>query len=213
MSPVAADTRAAYDGVAALYLPIALAVFVLVSGAVVLLVWRGRRRAAPGGREERPLAEALYVGVLAVTVAVLVAVTFTQQGRVEASTAARPALDVTVTAAKWNWRFGYPAYGIAVAGGDRAPATLVVPAGRQVRFAATSLDVLHGFWIPARRFQRQLAPGRRTVFALTFPSPGVETNATCSMFCGLGHGDMRFDVRVLDPAAFDAWARAHRRTG
>jgi heme/copper-type cytochrome/quinol oxidase subunit 2 len=31
------------------------------------------------------------------------------------------------------------------------------------------------------------------------------------MFCGLGHADMRFQVRVLAPAAFDAWARAHGR--
>jgi cytochrome c oxidase subunit 2 len=204
---VAVDTRAAYDGVAAVYLPIALAVFVIVVGAIALFVWRGRRRAQPSGREERPLAEAVYVAVLAVIVAVLVAVTFTAQGDIEAA-GVRPALEVSVTAAKWNWRFEYPAYGVRVTGTDAGPPTLVVPAGREVRFTATAIDVLHAFWIPERRFQRQLVPGRRTTFSLTFPRPGLTTNATCSFYCGLGHASMRFYVRVLPAGEFDAWARA-----
>jgi cytochrome c oxidase subunit 2 len=204
---LAVDTRAEYDGVAAVYLPIALAVFVIVTGAIVLFVWRGRRRARPQGREERPVAEALYVAGLAVIVAVLVAVTFTAQGNIEAADSRRPAVAVSVTAAKWNWRFEYPAYGAVVTGTDRGPPTLVVPAGREVRFTATATDVLHAFWIPERRFQRQLVPGRRTTFTLTFPRPGFTTNATCSFYCGLGHADMRFNVRVLPADEFDAWAR------
>jgi cytochrome c oxidase subunit 2 len=204
----AIDTRANYDDVVSVYLPVALAVFVIVVGAIGLFVWRGRRRATPGGKEERPIAEGVYVGVLALVVAVLVAVTFTAQGHIEEA-GARPSVDVAVTAAKWNWRFSYPAYGIAVAGREGSPATLVVPADREVRFTGTSLDVIHGFWIPERRFQRQLIPGRRVRFSLVFPRQGVLDNSTCSMFCGLGHSDMRFTVRVLAPAAFDAWARAH----
>lgn len=207
MSSAAVDTHAEYDGVASVYLPIALTVFVIVVGAIGLFVWRGRRRASPEGPEERPVAEALYVAGLAVIVAVLVAVTFTAQGRIEAA-GARSAVEVSVTAGKWNWRFEYPAYGAVVAGNERGPPTLVVPAGQEVRFTATSIDVVHAFWIPERRFQRQLIPGRRTGFALTFPRPGFTTNATCSFYCGLGHADMRFDVRVLPADEFDQWAGA-----
>jgi cytochrome c oxidase subunit II len=206
------DTRGTYDTVAAVYAPIALAVFVLVLGAIGLLVWRGRRRARPGGPAERPVAEALYVAGLAAVVAVLCAVTFTGQGRIEAATG-KAGLPVQVTAAKWNWRFAYPGTGIAVVGRPGAPATLTVPAGREIRVTATSVDVLHGFWIPDRRFQRILVPGRSARFSLVFPRPGVIQNATCSFFCGLGHSDMRFLVRVLVPADFDAWLRAHRTTG
>jgi cytochrome c oxidase subunit 2 len=212
VSVIAADTRAAYEDVAGVYAPIAVAVFVLVTGAIGLFVWRGHRRASPTGKAERPRAEAIYVAVLAVVVGVLVAVTFTAQARIEAAGVA-PALDVRVVAAKWNWRFEYPAYGIAVVGTDAGPPTLVVPAGREVRFTGTSVDVLHAFWIPERRFQRQLVPGRETRFALTFPRPGVTRNATCSFYCGLGHADMRFAVRTLEPAAFEAWVRDHGTGG
>jgi cytochrome c oxidase subunit 2 len=206
------DTRATYDDVAAVYLPVAVAVFVVFTGAIVLLVWRGVRRASPGGRGSHPVAESIYVGVLAVVVVVLVAVSFTHEARIE-NARAQGALDVRVLAGKWNWLFRYPAYGIEVAGRPGVPATLVVPARRDVRFSATALDVMHAFWIPERRFQRQLSPGRTTSFLITFPRPDVIRNGVCSMYCGLGHADMRFYVRVLDPAAFDAWAAAHRRGG
>jgi cytochrome c oxidase subunit 2 len=207
----AIDTRATYDAVAGVYAPIAAAVFVLVVGAIALLVWRGRRRARGGGAAERPAAEALYVAVLAATVAVLVSVTFAAQGRIDAA-AAKPGLPVRVIAAKWNWRFEYPGTGIVIAGRAGAPATLVVPSGREVRFSATSLDVLHGFWIPERRFQRILVPGKTAQFSIVFGAPGLVRNATCSFFCGLGHSDMRFLVRVLAPGDFDAWLSAHRRS-
>jgi cytochrome c oxidase subunit 2 len=206
------DTRATYDDVVAVYLPVGVAVFVLFAGAILLLAWRGHRRARPGGASERPVAEGAYVAVLAVIIAVLVTVTFRAQGRIE-DAGAHAGEDVTVIAGKWNWRFRYPAYGIDVAGRPGVPATLVVPAGRTVRFKATSIDVLHAFWVPDRRFQRQLVPGRDTTFALTFPRPDVIRTSTCSMYCGLGHGDMRFSIRVLAPAEFTAWTRSGGRSG
>lgn len=205
----AIDTREAYADVASVYAPIGAAVFVIVCGAIGLLVWRGRRRARSDGPVERPVAEAVYVGVLAVIVAVLVAVTFRGQGRIE-SAAAKPGVVVNVTAAKWNWTFGYPGTGIEITGRPGAPATLVVPSGREVRFTGTALDVLHGFWIPERRFQRTLVPGRPARFSIVFGRPGRLNSATCSFFCGLGHADMRFTVEVLAPADFDAWLRSRR---
>jgi cytochrome c oxidase subunit 2 len=205
----AIDTRDAYSDVAAVYAPIGVAVFVIVTGAIGLFVWRGRRRASASGREERPVAEAVYVGVLAAVVALLVAVTFTVQGRIDAA-AAKPGLPVRVAAAKWNWTFSYPGTGVTITGRAGAPATLVVPVGREVRFTATALDVLHGFWIPERRFQRILVPGRPAHFSIVFDRPGRLENSTCSFFCGLGHADMRFAVEVLAPGDFDAWLRARR---
>jgi cytochrome c oxidase subunit 2 len=209
---LAVDTRATYDEVARVYAPIAVAVFVIFAGAIALLVWRGRRRARGGGASEHPVAEGAYVVVLAGIIAVLVAVTFTAQGRIDAA-ASGAGVPVQVTASKWDWRFAYPGTGIEVVGRPGAPATLVVPAGREIRFTATALDVLHGFWIPERRFQRTLVPGRQAHFSIVFPRPGNLRTATCSFFCGLGHADMRFEVRVLAPPEFDAWVRARGSAG
>jgi cytochrome c oxidase subunit 2 len=209
---VAADTAGAYGDVERVFLPVGVAVFVLFAGAILLAVWRGRRRVAPGARAENNPLEAVYVVVLAVAVGVLVAVSFSAEDRV-GQAEARPAVKVRVLAAKWRWRFEYPAQGVAVQGTETRVPTLVVPARTKVEFDGDSLDVIHAFWIPAMRFQRQLIPDRPTRFTLTFPRAGFLSSSRCSFFCGLRHQDMRFGVQVMEPAQFSAWARAHGRDG
>jgi heme/copper-type cytochrome/quinol oxidase subunit 2 len=41
----------------------------------------------------------------------------------------------------------------------------------------------------------------------------VAESGICAEFCGLHHADMLFRVRVLRPAAFDAWARSREGAG
>jgi cytochrome c oxidase subunit 2 len=212
MRVLAVDTRAIYDRLAAIYVPIAAVVFALVVGTTLLLAWRGRRRARAGGPTEAHRLEIAYGAALTVVAGILVAITFHAQGQVEAADA-RPGVDVRVVAAKWNWRFSYPGLGVQVVGRPGAPATLTVPMGQEVRFSATSLDVVHGFWLPTMKFQRELFPARQVRFALTFSRPGSTINATCSFFCGLGHSDMRFALRVLPAAEFRAWAARARASG
>jgi cytochrome c oxidase subunit II len=206
---LAADTRDAYGDVERLFLPIGTAVFVLFAGAILLMAWRGRRRAEPRGRAGNTPLEVSYVVLLALTAAFLVAVTFRADDR-ERSAVAGERVRIHVVAAKWRWRFEYPDDGVVVQGREGQVPTLVVPAGTDVEFTAESIDVDHGFWIPELRFQRQLFPDRPARFAITFPEPGVLSSARCSFYCGLRHQDMRFTVRVLEPAGFRAWAEGAR---
>jgi cytochrome c oxidase subunit 2 len=202
---LAVDTRGVYDGLAALYVPIAVAVFVAVALTLVTLVWRGRRRDKPRGPDENNRLELAYAAGLAVVVAVLLAATFHGIDRENAKAAGAP-LVVRVVAAKWDWRFEYPGGHVETGAADGAPALLTVPAGRELEFVATSLDVIHGFWVPALKFQRELIPGQTTSFRLTFPRPAFTTSGTCSFFCGLEHARMRFSINVLTSAEYDRWA-------
>lgn len=199
------NTRGVYDDLAALYLPIAAVVFVLVALAVAVLVWRGRRRDVPRGPDENTRFELAYAGVLAIVVAVLVGFTYRAIDR-EAARASGPPLTIHVVAAKWNWRFEYPGGHVETGAPNGAPALLTVPAGRQIEFVATSVDVIHGFWVPALKFQRQLIPGQTVSLRLVFPRPGFTSSGTCSFFCGLEHARMRFAIRVLPASDYDAWA-------
>jgi cytochrome c oxidase subunit 2 len=202
----AVNTRDVYDGLAALYVPIAAAVFVLVVLALVWFVWAGRRRAQPRGADEHNRVEIVYAGVLAAIVAVLMVATFRALDRENARAAGTPVV-VRVVAAKWDWRFEYPGGRVETSAPDGAPAQLTVPAGEPVEFRATSVDVLHAFWVPAMKFQRQIEPGRETTFRLEFPRPGFATSGACSFFCGLEHARMRFSVRILPRDEYDAWVR------
>jgi cytochrome c oxidase subunit 2 len=208
VSLLAADTRHAYGDVESVFLPVAVAVFLLFAGAILFTVWRGRRRADPSRRDKNTPLELAYAVVLAIAVAILVTISFRADDR-ERSAQAGQRVRVNVVAAKWRWRFEYPDDGVVVQGRNGEIPELVVPAATDVEFDAVSLDVDHGFWIPDMRFQRQLFPDRPARFAITFPRPGVLRNPRCSFYCGLGHQDMRFTVRVLDAAAFRSWLRAH----
>ena len=191
---VAVDTREVYDGLAALYAPVAIAVFVAVAVALAWVV----RRAGDGGRDEHRTLEIAYASGLALIAAVLIVFTFRATDRENARAAAPPEV-VRVTAGKWKWRFEH-------ASGRVETDVLTVPAGVEVEFRATSVDVIHAFWIPDVRFQRQLIPGQTTTFRLTFERPGIAVSGACSFYCGLEHARMRFLVDVRSRADYERWA-------
>lgn len=186
---------------------------------------------------ERTPVEAAYVVVLALVAAFLVFLTFTTmsdsradlpaqdtaragelaqggpgEGAARSGAQVPPAdLEIEVTAARWNWRFDYPELGITQVGSGRTVPALVVPAGANVRFDMTSLDVIHSFYIPRLRFKRDAFPERLTSFTLAFDEPGFHPKeGHCAEFCGLRHADMLFDLRVLEQAAFRDWAAQRR---
>ncbi|HWK28991.1 MAG TPA: cytochrome c oxidase subunit II [Solirubrobacter sp.] len=175
--------RNVYDGLSALYLAIAIAVFVVVA---IALIWAVTTRGPE--REEHRRFELVYAAVLAAIAAVLLVFTFRATDRENARAAGRVDV-IRVVAGKWDWRFEH-------ADGRVETDVLTVRAGVPVEFRATSVDVVHGFWIPALKFQRQVIPGRVTTFRLTFPHAGWVTSGACSFFCGLEHSRMRFSVEV-----------------
>jgi cytochrome c oxidase subunit II len=207
--PLAAgDTRADYQHLASIYLVIAVVVAVLVLAAIVGFALRYRARAsrpAPTSeRDEAPVLEGAVVVGLILIAAVLVALTFHTETR-EDALAASPPVRVHAVAAQWRWRFDYPG-GVSQLGTNAKPATLVVPRGQTVGFTLTSRDVIHAMWVPDLRFKKDAIPGRVNRFDMVFPQAGFfEGMGECSEFCGLYHAQMRFDVRVLAPAAYRAW--------
>jgi cytochrome c oxidase subunit 2 len=209
------DARAAYDAVESLYLPIGLAVFVVVLATMAWLVVRNRARP---GRTARPTGEhrAFELGVAALIAAIgalLLTVTFRHDDRTQAAASARPTLRVDVTSFRWGWSFRYPDLGGVVtrAATPGVPAILRVPAGATVRFGLDTRDVIHSFWLPELRFKRDLFPNRHDQFDLRFPRETAFLGGHCAEYCGLGHADMNFAVVVLAPREFDAWIAQHRR--
>lgn len=208
------DTRAEIGRLADLYIPIAVLVFAIVVLGLLFIVVRFRHREGRrvSDRVDAPRLEAAYLLGLAGVVVVLLAATYHTESRVDAQ-AARPALRIRAVAADWRWRFDYPAQAISQLGSGGAPPELVVPAGQTVQVDLTSLDVVHAFWIPDTRFQREAFPDHTSSFDLVFGHPGVQLSGACNEFCGLGHTQMRFVVRVLSPGDFGAWVSRRQATG
>ena len=207
------STRHEYETLFSVYVPIAVAVFAVVVVATLVGVVRGRMRRVPGGPDEHNALEGTYALLLACLVAFLIFETLTREHRTDTVTSQeRPGLVVNVIAARWQWQFGLPAYGFSVFSGAAAVNPIVLPAGEAIRFQLHSLDVIHAFWVPELGYKHDVFPGITQDVTLSFTRTGT-FSAACAQFCGLRHAEMVFDVRVVTPAQFSAWARSHQHDG
>lgn len=108
----------------------------------------------------------------------------------------KDALPVTATARTWVWSFTYA--------NGRTSSKLVVPAGKPVLVNLVSMDVLHGFYIPAFRVKRDVVPGMKNYVWFVADRPG-SYDLFCSVYCGTGHSAMITTVEALPAAEFAGW--------
>jgi heme/copper-type cytochrome/quinol oxidase subunit 2 len=123
-----------------------------------------------------------------------------------ATTATDPAAElgpIVVIARQWSWEFVYP-------DGVRS-AELHLPVNRPVRFRLVSLDVLHGFSIPAFRLRQDVVPGSVIDYRLT-PSREGRYRLRDSLFSGAYFASNQTDVVVESAEAFERWLQAARRS-
>ena len=115
------------------------------------------------------------------------------------------AIDVTVVGQQWWWEYRYDIDSDGTV--DIITATqMVIPAGRDVKLAIQSRDVIHSFWIPALNGKMDAVPGRTHPLVIEAADPGIY-EGQCTEFCGLSHGVMRMQVKALEPAAYDEWVQ------
>jgi cytochrome c oxidase subunit 2 len=106
---------------------------------------------------------------------------------------------IQVIGRQWSWEFIYP-------NGVRS-SELHLPVDRQIYFRLISMDVLHGFYIPAFRLKQDLIPGSVIDYRLT-PSRQGRYRLRDSMFSGGYFATNQTDVVVESEADFESWLAA-----
>jgi cytochrome c oxidase subunit 2 len=198
----------------AIEVPIAIAVFALITGGVLYAVIFRRRRPGrePSSKTSYTKVEMVYTGVVAAAALFLVVNSLTSNGRLMNR---RPAVTVNVTAFQWCWRFQYQGTNVAVSGqclSDSDMPTFVVPAGQVIQFNLTSADVIHAFWIPYLRYKVYAFPNHVNTFQASFSRQGTYAGR-CAEFCGLYHHRMDFTAKVTTPGQFQTWLRSQSGGG
>ncbi len=183
---------------------VAVAVFVLVEGAIIFAAIRFRRRgpddtAVPEQVHGNTRLEIGWTIVPALILAVIAVPTVATVMRINAQP--DDPVVVNVTGVQWWWQFEYPDEGIVTAN------ELHVPAGRPVWLRITSDDVIHSFWAPRLSGKRDAVPGRVHTWAIEADEPG-RYKGQCTEYCGLSHANMRLVVVAHDEAGWDAWLAA-----
>lgn len=204
-------TQRVFGQVFSLETVIAAVVFGLVLVAMLTaaaLSWHRRRRGKPAARRaEHHLAEGSYVLALTGMAVFLIVTSFSATAIFFHDPP--PALTVRATGFQWCWDFSYPGRHVAATApcaGRKLP-TLVVPAGRPVRFEVTSRDVIHSFWVPALRLKMDAYPQHVNSFTVTLRRG--RWLGHCAQFCGLYHDGMMFYLEAVPPGQFAQWLRAH----
>ena len=78
------------------------------------------------------------------------------------------------------------------------PAEIRVPAGAEVTFTATTVDIIHGLNVEGTRLNLMLIPGQVSRNTYTFREPGAHL-IICHEYCGIGHHTMAARVIVEPP--------------
>ncbi len=191
-----------------LMLALAVAVYLVVAGLIMVASRRGRgtEGEAEGQDGQRPLNENAFIwvgGIAVPAVILLVLAVVTVSSTAELTRADEGALRIEVEGYKWWWEVRYPEGGFVTAN------EVHVPVGRPVEIELTTADVIHSFWVPELAGKVDLIPEQRNVLRLTANEPG-EYRGQCAEFCGLQHARMAFLVIADPPAEFDAWVERHR---
>lgn len=106
------------------------------------------------------------------------------------------AMVVKATGRQWTWSFEYP--------NKKQTSTLYAPLNRPMKLEVHSLDVIHGFFVPAFRLKIDAVPGRTNT---TWFQPTVtgSYDVECTVICGVDHSAMLAHVVVVPEDAFKRW--------
>jgi cytochrome c oxidase subunit 2 len=110
----------------------------------------------------------------------------------------KDALQVQVIGQQWNWTYRFPAYK------NIETAQLELPAGSDIEFHVTSLDVAHSFWAYQLGVKADAIPGVDNI-AFVHPRKVGSFMIRCAELCGLWHGHMFQTGHVVTAAQFKAW--------
>jgi len=202
---------------------------IIVGGFVLLLIlwavfrYRKRSEEIPRQTQYHTVLEISYTVVPIIIVVILFVFTVLAENKVDA-TPPGPGAAVTVHAFQWGWEFEYPggpgsgcanpaATGanqngcVKIIGQTTQAPTMIVPTGTNVAITLNSLDVLHGFYVPAFNFSRYASPGYSTYFDFNVLHTGTY-RGQCTQLCGLYHSLMFFNVKAVTPHQYAVWLRA-----
>lgn len=115
------------------------------------------------------------------------------------------AVEIQVTARQWLFQFTYP-------DGRTAVNEVRVEVGKPVKFLMTSMDVLHGFYLPDFRVKEDILPGSYT-FLWVQPEKAGRYDIFCTQYCGTGHSTMRAALIVLNHEDYEHWAKQEEKPG
>ncbi|MCX8010234.1 MAG: cytochrome c oxidase subunit II [Ignavibacteria bacterium] len=190
------------DGVFLFILGISLLLLVAITIAMVYFVIKYNRKKNPKPKNIEGNTKLEIIWTVIPTLLVLGMFWYGWIGYSDMSSAPKNAMVIEASARMWQWSFKYP--------NGKQSDSLFIPVDKPVKVDLQSLDVNHGFYIPAFRVKKDVIPNRNN-FAWFKSGVVGEYDLFCSSYCGLQHSYMLTKVVVLPQNEFDDWYYNLRR--
>ena len=184
----------------------AVAVFILVEGALVYAIFRFRGKPddpEPQQVHGNTIVEIIWTVIPALILVMIAVPTVKAIFRENEMPKGNP-LTIEVIGHQWWWEFRYPEFKLTTAN------ELHVPVGQVISLRMGAFDVVHSFWLPQFAGKRDVFPNRETRIWFNAEEPG-EYSGQCAEFCGIQHGRMAFRVVAMPPADFQSWVDHMKR--
>ena len=202
----------------------AIALFVLVLLAIVVLRFNARANPTPSRTTHNSLLEVAWT-IVPVVILVAIAVPSFRLLFLELDNP-KPDLTVKATGKQWFWSYSYPDNGnfefdsLLVADKDLKPGQprlltvdndLVVPVNKVVHVLVTGADVIHSFAVPSFGIKIDAVPGRLNDTWFKATSEGL-FHGQCSELCGKDHAFMPITVKVVSEPEFNDWIAKEKKS-
>jgi cytochrome c oxidase subunit 2 len=189
-----------------------VAIFVLVEGSLIALIFRYRRRRRERFEDGPPIHGATRLELVwtlfpVVVLFLIAAFIFVELPGIKnvPSAGAGGQLEIRVVGRQFYWQFEYP-NGVITIDSLRAPAGVPV----RLEVVAPEEDVIHSWWIPALGGKIDAIPGVVNHTWFQAENAGTYTGQ-CAELCGVEHARMLATVEVLPRPEFDRWLDERRR--
>jgi cytochrome c oxidase subunit II len=194
--PGVQDHTQTVDNIARFIIGADIVLFVLVVGAMFYFVFKynKKRNPHPVNIHGNLVLEIIWTAVPVALVLFMFYLGWT--GFIQTRFVPKNAMDVKVIGRQWQWSFQYT--------NGKTSDTLFLPQGRPIKCLITSVDVIHGFYVPALREKQDAIPGR-VRYLMLYPEELGDYEITCSQYCGLNHALMITRMIVLPEQQFDRW--------
>jgi cytochrome c oxidase subunit II len=126
------------------------------------------------------------------------------QGPSPIATPSGTKLQVQVIAQQWEFTYRYPSYG------GVETSQLVLPENTEIELHVTSLDAIHSFWAYELGIKADANPGNDNIAFLKTKGPDT-FHVRCAELCGLWHGYMFSNGRVVSASQFAAWVKQQQQ--
>lgn len=194
--PQASSAAGRVDSVFLFILVLCAAFLVLITAAIIYFVIKYNRKRHPKAEDIEGNTWIETVWTIAPTIIFLTMFYYGWTNFSYMRDVPRDAMVIEATGRQWAWSFQYP--------NGKRTSELILAIDKPVKIELHSLDVLHGFFIPAFRIKEDVVPGKAN-YTWFVPSQLGSFDIECTVICGIGHANMLSKAVVVPVSDFESW--------